>query len=226
MLAAAQIAVGQVNADGSVLGRDVELVVRDTMADPDVGVAAMEDLIDNEGVVAVIGEVHSSVALAEIEVAHDRGVPFVVSDSWADEITAAGFDEVFRIAPVNSLIYELVSAWLVDEGFGQVAVVVEATAYGSNATSLIETELDAAGIGSTFIEVDPASFDVDAVVETLGSAAMDLIMVLIASDTAFALSTGSAMLDWPRRLTPRSTSVPVSAWLRGCGMRSVTVAST
>lgn len=187
MLAASRIAVEEINAEGGVLGRNVELVVRDTMADPDVGAAAMEDLIDEEGVVAVVGEVHSSAALTEIEVAHDRGVPFVVADAWTDEITAAGFDEVFRIAPANSLIYEQVSDWLVDVGFQQVAAVVEDTAYGTNATSLIEAELDAAGVGSTFISVDPASLDSDAVVDALASEPADLVMVLIASDTAFTL---------------------------------------
>ena len=103
MLAAALLAVDEVNAVGGVLGRDIELVIRDTAADPDTGVTAMEDLIVDQGVVAVLGEVHSSVAVAEIEVAHREGIPFLVADAWADEITAAGYAEVFRIAPVNSL---------------------------------------------------------------------------------------------------------------------------
>jgi branched-chain amino acid transport system substrate-binding protein len=177
--------VEQINAEGGVLDRPVELVVRDTMADPARGTAAMEELIDDVGVVAVVGEVHSSVALAEIEVAHERGVPFVVAESWADEITEAGYPEVFRIAPANSLIYESVGAWLAAAGFGTVAIIVEETAYGSNATDLIGSALDAAGVGYSVVDVDPANIDADGIVAGLPAA--DLIMVLIASDTAYPL---------------------------------------
>ena len=44
----------------------------------------MERFITKDKVVAVAGELHSSVALAEIEVAHREGVPIVISEAWAD----------------------------------------------------------------------------------------------------------------------------------------------
>lgn len=189
MLAATEIAVEEVNASGGVLGRNLELVVRDTMADPDTGVTAMEELLDDENVVAVLGEVHSSVAVAEIEVAHDRGVPFLVADAWADEITGAGYAEVFRIAPVNSLIYETVSAWLLGAGFDDVVVVAESTAFGREASALIRNELESAGRAVDVIEVDAANIDIDEVLGQLGSGNLDLVMILVASDTVYSLIT-------------------------------------
>ena len=202
MLAAAQIAVEEVNAGGGVLGRKLELVVRDTMADPAIGATAMEELVNDEKVVAVLGEVASSVAVTEIEVAHDLGVPFLVSDAWADEITAAGYSEVFRIAPVNSLIYETVSAWLLGAGFDDVVVIAESTAFGREASALIRNELGSAGRAVDVIAVDAANIDAAEVVGRLGRANPDLVMVLVASDTVYSLIT--AICD--AGLAPSSTT--------------------
>jgi branched-chain amino acid transport system substrate-binding protein len=189
MLAAANVAVDEINAEGGVLGRPVELVTRDTMADPEAGTTAMGELIDEEGVAVVIGEVHSSVAVAEIEVAHDRGVPFIVADAWADEITAAQHGEVFRIAPVNSLIYEAVGMWLQSTGFDDVVIVAETTAFGTEASALLDGGLSSAGAAVTVIDVDAATFDIDDVVGQIADGSHDLVMILIASDTVYPLIT-------------------------------------
>ncbi len=58
------IAVDEINAAGGVLGCQIELVVADTEGLPERGVAVMEKLINQDGVVAVGGGYHSSVGLA------------------------------------------------------------------------------------------------------------------------------------------------------------------
>ena len=83
LLAGAEIAAEMIQA-GGLLGRPVELVVGDTAGTPEKGTAVMERFITKDKVVAVAGELHSSVALAEIEVAHREGVPIVISEAWAD----------------------------------------------------------------------------------------------------------------------------------------------
>ena len=189
MLAAAEIAVDEINAEGGVLGRPLELVTRDTMADPEVGTSAMEELIDDEGVALVVGGLHSSVVVSQIEVAHDRGVPFVVADAWADEITAAQYKEVFRIAPVNSLIYEAVGAWLQSADFDDVVIVAETTAFGTEASALIRDGLTSNGSAVTVIDVDAADIDIDDVVSRIQGGSHDLVMMLVASDTVYPVIT-------------------------------------
>lgn len=229
MLAAALLAVDEVNAAGGVLGRDIELVIRDTAADPDTGVTAMEDLIVDQGVVAVLGEVHSSVAVAEIEVAHREGIPFLVADAWADEITAAGYAEVFRIAPVNSLIYETVSGWLIAEGYDDVVVVAETTAFGREASALIRDELQAAGRSVQIVDVDAANIDVDDVIEQLGSDDLGMVITLIASDTVYPLlnricSDGLAPSSSTSLYVGAGASVTSTFWneVRDCGRYVIT----
>ncbi len=101
----AKIAAEEINQAGGLLGKKVELVIGDTAGLPEKGTAVMERLITRDKVIAVGGEGHSSVAMAEIEVAHRNGIPIVISEAWSDGITAKGYPEVFRVTVSNSLIY-------------------------------------------------------------------------------------------------------------------------
>src|SRR5437773_3307261 len=87
------MATEEINARGGVLGRPVEVVYEDTSGRPEQGTAAMERLLTQQRVVAVFGEYHSSVALAEIELAHIAGIPWVGVDVWANKITGLRSEE-------------------------------------------------------------------------------------------------------------------------------------
>src|SRR2546428_810610 len=101
---AAEIAAERLNARGGWLGRAIQVVFADTRGKPEEGTAAAERLISQEKVVAITGEFHSSVFLAEMEVAHKAGIPIIAVDVWALKITAKGYPEVFRVAPNQALI--------------------------------------------------------------------------------------------------------------------------
>ena len=100
----AEMAVQEINAKGGVLGRPIQVIFEDTRGQPEEGTAAAEKLISDEHVVAITGEFHSSVFLAEMEVAHNAGIPIIAVDEWALKITAKGYPEVFRVAPNQALI--------------------------------------------------------------------------------------------------------------------------
>jgi branched-chain amino acid transport system substrate-binding protein len=68
----AKIAVAELNAAGGVLGRKVDLIVRDDAAKPDVGAREIRDVILREEVAAVLGPVSSGVLLAMSEVAKEN----------------------------------------------------------------------------------------------------------------------------------------------------------
>src|SRR5512139_605699 len=61
---AAEMAVAEVNAAGGILGKKVELVVRDSQSRPDVTKKNVTELIDQHGVKMVFGGSASSVAVA------------------------------------------------------------------------------------------------------------------------------------------------------------------
>jgi branched-chain amino acid transport system substrate-binding protein len=88
----AQLAVEELNAAGGVLGRPVELTVRDDQARPEEGAAQARDLIIDQGVDVLLGPVSSGVALAITEITGERGVPFIVHTSNTEALMTEQFN--------------------------------------------------------------------------------------------------------------------------------------
>ena len=152
---AAVLAAEEINAAGGLLGRPVEIVYADTRGMPAEGRTAAERLITQNKVVAVFGEFHSPVALAEMEVYHKYGIPFMACDVWSDQITAKGYPEVFRNAPAVSLIDVTIGQWIAAAGFKNVAILAEKDDVGLAARTLVQQELTKAGIKFTAVDADP-----------------------------------------------------------------------
>src|SRR5271166_6652497 len=83
-------------------GAKIELVGADHQGNPSVGQNQTLRLITQEKVAAMLGVYHSSVALVATAVAERQGIPFLVSDSVALDITGRGFKWVFRTGPIAS----------------------------------------------------------------------------------------------------------------------------
>jgi branched-chain amino acid transport system substrate-binding protein len=152
---AAALAVEQVNAKGGILGRQVAVTYADTRGMPAEGRTAAERLVQEDKVVAVFGEFHSPVALAEMEVFHRYGTPFMACDVWSDQITAKGYPEVFRNAPAVSLIDVAIGRWMAAAGFKNVAIIAEKNDVGLASRTIAQRELQKAGVKYTAVDADP-----------------------------------------------------------------------
>lgn len=142
-----QLATAWVNAKGGVLGRPLEVVFEDTAGAPDKAASGFERLVTRDKVAMVLGESHSSSALAEIEVANRLKVPFVVVEAWADPITAKNYRYVFRAGPSNSgVVNDTIAKWVVAEGFKKAYIVAENTDWGLGIAELTQAALKEAGI--------------------------------------------------------------------------------
>ena len=86
LLAGLELAVREVNDAGGIVGRPLELVVRDTAADPQRAAAAVDELA-RLGVAALAGEYHSVVARAAAARADALGLPFLCSSAVLDALT-------------------------------------------------------------------------------------------------------------------------------------------
>jgi substrate-binding family protein len=86
LLAGRELAVHEVNDAGGILGRPLELVVRDTAADPQRAATAVDELA-RLGVAALAGECHSVVVRAAAARADALGLPFLCSSAVLDALT-------------------------------------------------------------------------------------------------------------------------------------------
>lgn len=146
MLAGFKIAAADINEAGGVLGKPIELIIGDTEGLPERGTAVAERLITEDKVVAIVGEYHSAVALNTMEVTHKYHIPTIFSETWSDKITAAGYEEVFRIAPASTLAARAQVDWLEAVGAKRVVVIAENTDFGIGMVEKLQKFLPDAGI--------------------------------------------------------------------------------
>jgi len=185
MKAAFEIAVEEINAAGGVLGKPVELVLVDTEGLPERGTAAMERLINQEGVVAVVGEYHSAVGLTAKEVAHANGIPTIFAETWNDKITAVQYPEVFRIAPVSSEVAAVDAKFIQSLGVSNVVIMTENTGYGIPAAEATTERLADLGITATTFSADIGTQDFSGIIERIKAANPGLILVLLTGETSY-----------------------------------------
>jgi branched-chain amino acid transport system substrate-binding protein len=151
---AVQLEVDEINQAGGLLGRPLKVIYEDTKGQPAEGSAAAVRLITRDNVAAIFGEFHSSVALAEADIAHKQGVPWVGTDVWADKLTALQYPEVFRLAPANSLAYVKVAEWMVDQGFKHVAIIAENTDFGQDGARVVSEILKQKNVEPMLVTID------------------------------------------------------------------------
>ena len=185
MKAAFEIAVEEINAAGGVLGKPVQLILVDTEGLPERGTAAMERLITQDKVVAVVGEYHSAVGLTAKEVAHKYGIPIVFAETWNDNITAVRYPEVFRVAPLSSEIANLDANFIQYLGAKKVVIMTENTGYGIPAAEKTTQRLKERGIESVTFSADIGTQDFSGIIERIKAENPDLILVLLTGETSF-----------------------------------------
>ncbi|MGA3402357.1 MAG: ABC transporter substrate-binding protein [Acetobacteraceae bacterium] len=132
-------------------GAKIEPIYVDHRGDPSVAQSLAQRLITNDKVVALLGSYHSSTALTATAVAERYGVPFVVSDSVAGNITTRGFKYTFRVTPIAQNFAESYMRFLTTmkqsgKPIDTIAIVNENTDYGSSVGDAIEAEAKRTGL--------------------------------------------------------------------------------
>ncbi|WP_418961093.1 ABC transporter substrate-binding protein [Streptomyces tritici] len=175
LLAGLELGVRDVNEAGGIDDRPLELVVRDTAADPEKAAAAVDELA-RLGVAAVAGEYHSVVARAAAARADALGMPFLCSSAVLDALTDRPVRGIARIAPAQSHGWRIYGDFLLGAGHRRIAVAAQPSVYWASGTAILRDHLAPRG---------------GAVVELGALAPEDLCERLVASGaTALLLLTG------------------------------------
>lgn len=95
-----QLAIMEFNAAGGFNGRKIELKEYDTRGDAGEAKLAVERLVKQDKVAAVLGEVASKLSLAGGPVAQEAGVPMITPSSTNPRVTQIG-DYVFRVCFID-----------------------------------------------------------------------------------------------------------------------------
>ena len=100
------LAIDEINGKGGVLGKKVELLVRDDESNPAKGVVAARELVQREKVAAFFGGLDTPVSIAIVPFANQTKTPFMGVWAAGTPITQNGAPEnyVFRVSAVDDLV--------------------------------------------------------------------------------------------------------------------------
>lgn len=169
MLNGAILAADELNANGGVLGKQVEIVPIDDAADPQTGVQAAKAALEN-GLDAVVGPYNSGVGIETLAMYEDAGlVPIrLTSNSKTNSLGYTLQPMDYQIAPIAAAG---LTTWL---GASSVAILFDETAeYTASIAETLKGELEASGASvPVFTAITPGTTDItEAVVQAAQSGA-------------------------------------------------------
>jgi branched-chain amino acid transport system substrate-binding protein len=132
----AQMFVEETNAKGGVLGRKLELIIRDTKGNPDEAVRVSRELILKDNVDFLVGTLTSAEGPAVSVVAKENKVVFIAPIPKTDQLTAPDklHPYVFRVSANTTMegrsAAEIVAKWPVK----RIATISPDYAYGQDVT--------------------------------------------------------------------------------------------
>lgn len=134
-----EFAVQEVNADGGVLDRELELVVEDTESDASEADSIFRRLAEQEGIVAATGPVSSDVGIRTARTAEDLKVANLLHMAGSDEVLTRDSRYTFRIGLVPAPTMMRAQAQLVeDAGYQRVGAIIADYAWGQAVKSSIQ----------------------------------------------------------------------------------------
>jgi branched-chain amino acid transport system substrate-binding protein len=163
-------------------GAQIELDEADHQGNPQVGQQQTLRLITQDHVVAMLGTYHSSVSLVATAVAERQGIPYLVADSVASNITGRGFKWTFRTTPIAPDFAKAYAQFLTDLKKGgkkidNIAIVNENTDYGTSVgASIVEAAKTANIPVAAQIAYNANGSDVSAQVLQLKTANPDVVI--------------------------------------------------
>src|SRR6516165_3687409 len=144
ILAGAQMAVAEINANGGVLGKKLEILARDSKANADEAVRVSRELIIKDGVDFLVGTLTSAEAPAVSTVAKENKIVFIAPTSKSTILTDPQHIHpyIFRVAS-NTDVEGLAGATLMArwKDVKTVATIAPDYAYGRDSIAAFIKEL-------------------------------------------------------------------------------------
>lgn len=95
-----ELAVEEINKAGGINGKQIELIIEDDQGRPEQAKTVVSKLINQDKVVAVLGEVASTNSLAAAPVAQEAKIPMITPSSTNPKVTEVG-DYISRVCFID-----------------------------------------------------------------------------------------------------------------------------
>lgn len=191
-----ELAVEQINAAGGLLGKKVELIIRDDNSNTGDAVRAAEELISRDKVDVLTGTFLSHIGLAVTDFAKQKKRFFLASEPLTDKIVwADGNRYTFRLRTSTYMQVAMLVPEAAKLNKKRWAVVYPNYEYGQSAVATFKTLLKEAQPDVEFVaeQASPlGKVDAGSVIQALSDAKPDAVFnVLFAADLAKLVRAGS-----------------------------------
>ena len=142
-----KLAVEEINARGGILGRQIELLTRDTAGDPTKAVNFAQQLAFSDKVSFVIGPVNSGEGLAATPILARAGVPNLVIGAVDELIDPKKYPRAFRMINTNAQWISSANSYAIDVlKKKKVAIIADTSGYGTSSAKTATEMLEKIGI--------------------------------------------------------------------------------
>jgi len=171
-----EMLVQDLNAQGGVDGRRIELVVKDTGGDPAKAVSFAKQLIEEDRVFAIVGPATSGETIAVKAIAEQAGT-LLLSCAAAEVIVNPVLPHVFKVAPKDSFAAEMIFRRMEKMGVKRIGFLSSNTGFGKAGKEQVEKLAPGHGIEIAVSEVyDKAATDLTAEVTKVKAAGVQAIL--------------------------------------------------
>ncbi len=138
----AEIAVAEINANGGLLGKSVELIAKDHRAISSKGIQNVLEFAKKEDLVAIVGGVHGPVISSEIETIQKLKIPYLIPWAATSGLVSNGYEDnyIFRLSANDNLVAEFLAAYTLKK-YKKPALVVVNSVWGRNNLKLMKQYL-------------------------------------------------------------------------------------
>jgi len=193
-----QLAVDEINANGGINGRPIELIIDDNASDGSTASAVGERQADQDEVVAFIGAVTSGVSLALAATAEELGVPQVATQPSTPQFNAPLEWSFRQQADGNDLYNFAVSAMAEMDGVTKLGVIATTATFGQEAKAIVQEIAADYGVEVVAaIDIEPNTSDALVQVQQLRDAGADGVQHWdIDGVTEVAVARAKQSLGW------------------------------
>lgn len=173
---AVQLLIDQVNEEGGLLGRPVELVIEDDAGDPTQSALVADRMVD-AGVVAVIGAYNSTATEPASEIYNEAGILHITPSSTATRLTEKGFDQFFRVCFLDDR-QALFAVMAMQDVLGAetIGILHDNSTYAKGLADWTQVYAEEAGLEVAFFDaINPDDQDFTPILTNIGEANLDAI---------------------------------------------------
>jgi branched-chain amino acid transport system substrate-binding protein len=149
----AEIAIEEINANGGIDGKKMEIVIEDDHGTNDGTVSAFQKIISNPEVIAVLGPITSTNAKSINDITKKTGIPVMIGGTNVDLTTGLKNQWFFRMRPHDGFSAKTIVDFTTDKlGHKKVAIIYDTDAFGTAGKDMVITEYKNKGITPTTVE--------------------------------------------------------------------------